>query len=115
VQIEEAVPQPHLVGAIRIGRDQPQLSWRVLLHIFDDDRGLRHDSVCRFIAQHRKFADPPYLAESGCAGFGRDIRQLAAESDVVLVERDQHLLAERRQRVVVELECHELDSSSRNN
>jgi hypothetical protein len=76
----------------------------MLRQILDDDAGLGDGAVFRFVAQHRDLPDRPDLAV---------LRRLAEQVDgallerhAALVERDQHLVAERRQRMEIQLQRH---------
>src|ERR1043165_7871807 len=78
----------------------------MLVEILDDDARLGHDAVARRILQHGELADRPERAQRGALGLVLPVHELARERRAVLVQRDQHLVAERGQRMEVQCERH---------
>src|SRR3954468_1272624 len=106
IKIEKTITKAHLPRKIRIVRNKARSTRKPLVEILDDDAGLAHAAVARFIAQQRKLSDRPELAEGGALALILQIDQLRRERGVVLVQGNQHLVAERRERVEVERQRH---------
>ena len=95
VQIEEAVAHPRGARLLATRRNETRLSGIMLVEIFDDDARLRHRLAARWILQHRKFSDRPQRAKRRALALVLQVDQLRRERRIVLVKRDQHLVAER--------------------
>src|SRR5437868_9048418 len=106
IEIVEAVAQSRLQRELGIFRDEPRPAWIMPVEVFDDDAGFRDGLAARLVAQHRKLADRPQFEQRGAFGRVAEIDRVRRERDVVLVKRDQRLPAERRQRMVMQRECH---------
>ena len=74
--------------------------------MLDDQAGLRHELAEPVIAQQREFSERPELQESGALVWIAEIDEMRRERRLVLVERDQHLLAEAREWVEIERQGH---------
>ena len=75
---------------------------REVVQIFDDDRRLRQIALAGMVADDREFDDRPYGLKLRSVGIVAEIDDPLFEFDLVFVERDQNLVAERCQRMVVE-------------
>jgi hypothetical protein len=69
------------------------------LDVFEDDARFRRGQPACFVADNREFAERPKLQEFRAVGFVQQIDDALPEWDVELVEADQNLLTERRQRM----------------
>jgi hypothetical protein len=78
----------------------------MLLEILDDDARLGHGAVRGLVVQHRDLPHRPELAEFRLRLGVPEIDEDALERGLVLVEGDQRLLAERRERMEMERERH---------
>ena len=101
VVVEETVHGPHAQRDARVLGDQPHRSGMTQPEMLDDDARL-HDGAT-LVHEHGHALERP----QGCV-LGRDLRVARREHaelewSVVLVERDQHLLAVGREGVGVEL------------
>jgi len=56
-------------------------------------------AILGLVPQHRKLADRPQLQQARAFGFVAEIDHDRGERRVVLIQGDQHLPAERRQRM----------------
>ena len=74
--------------------------------VLEDDRRLRDGLVARSVAEHGELGDRPEPRERGARAFVREVDQMLLEGDLELVEPDEGLPAERRERVIVEREGH---------
>src|SRR5207248_7383007 len=101
-----AVAQSYLEGKLGMFRDEARAARIVPVEIFDDDAGFRNGLTPCIVAQHRKLADRPQFEQRGAFGRVAEIDRVRRERYVVLVKRDQRLPAERRQRMVMQRECH---------
>ena len=102
VMVGDAVPQAGLerrgsVGGNQRGPGEP-------VEVLDDRRRLGQREVGVLVAQHGDAGERPQAGELSAALGALD--ELRAERQVELVERDQHLLAVRGERVLVEDEGH---------
>src|SRR5215203_6764945 len=78
----------------------------MLRQIFDDDARLWDGARLCLVAQYREFADRPDFLERCARGLIHEIDDVRLERRVVLVEGDQHFLAERRKRMEAERKRH---------
>ncbi|MET3855020.1 hypothetical protein ABIE40_002109 [Rhizobium sp. OAE497] len=106
IEIEEAVPEAHLEGTVRIQRQQMRFTRIMPVQIFDDDAGFRNGAVTRLIPQDRHLADRPVAEQLGPRTLIREIDQPVLERRAVLIKRDQNLVAEGSERMSVEHERH---------
>jgi len=106
IEIEEAVSQPRLQGQIGIVGNEARRAWMVLVEILDDDARFRNRTSSGLVTQHRKLADRPKLQKHRALVRIAEIDELRRERNVVLIQRDQRLPAERRQRMIVERKGH---------
>jgi hypothetical protein len=74
--------------------------------MLDDDARFRDGQAAALVAQHRELADRPDFQERRARGLVAEVDDARLERGVVLVERNQDLLAEARQRVEVERKGH---------
>ena len=104
VVVEEAVHHPHLERGARILGDQPHRSGMMEPEMLDDDARLDHRAAV--VDEHGKALERPQRFELGrrLIVAGREHAEL--EGGVVLVERDQHLLAVGGEGMGVELQGH---------
>src|SRR4051794_20440474 len=101
VEVEEAVAETHLPREIRIFRNEARAPRKSLVQVLDDNAGLVYGPIALLVAQQRKLADRPELAQRVALTFVLQVDELWRERGVVLVQRDQHLVTERRQRMEV--------------
>jgi len=106
VEVIEAIAEAHLPSEVRVRGYEPRLARVVLAQIFDDDARLGDRAIPRVIAQHGKLADGPNLEEVRAGSFIGEVDDVRLERRFVLIERDERLPAERRQRMEIELERH---------
>jgi hypothetical protein len=102
--VEKAIPHPRLQRRPPVVRDQRFLGRRDLVEILDDDARLRDDPRCFFVAQHRELHHRPNGLQAGAVLRIAEIDQHRLEGQILLVERDQRLLTEGGERVIVELQ-----------
>ena len=102
VEVEEPVPEPHFARRIGILGNEPDRARTELVEIFDDDGRLGHDHIARDVLDDGKLAHRPVGDQFGARFLARQIDMPGIEFDAVLVERDQHLVAVGRQRMVIE-------------
>jgi hypothetical protein len=95
VEVVEAVAQPRPQGEVRVGGHELRPARIVLRQIVDDDGRFRDRAALGIVAQHRKLADRPDLQERRARSRVAEIDNMRHESRVVLVERDERLLAVR--------------------
>jgi len=93
IEVVEPILQPRLQREVGVGRKKPRRTRIMPIEILDDDRRFRHDLVPRVIAQHRELADwPQFQQRRPFTGVG-EIDLLGLERRVVLIQRDQDLVA----------------------
>jgi len=103
VTVEEAIHR-RLQRLVAIGRDEPRADGGDGVEVLDDRRRLRQREAGRLVAEDWDGGHRPELGQRGTvAGVLDEVR---AKRQVELVERDQHLLAERRERVLVHDQAH---------
>src|SRR5262249_37492004 len=78
----------------------------VLREVLDDRARLGNGPLPRLVTQQGNLRHGPQLPEGRARCLVGEVDDVRHEGRVVLVQRDQHLLAERRQRMEVELERH---------
>ncbi|MCY1241310.1 hypothetical protein D9M72_542040 [compost metagenome] len=76
------------------------------VEIFDDDGGFGHHDITGAVGQNRHLADRPECCKAGRFLRIEQIDKAALEGGIVLVKRDQHLMAEGRKRMLVKREGH---------
>lgn len=106
VVIEDTVPQPRVERRVRLVRDQREAARTVLLQILDDDGGLGNGAAACGVLQRRDLAERRQL-QIGRARLGvAEVDHARLEPRAGLVQRHQHLLAERGQRMEMQDERH---------
>jgi len=78
------------------------------VQIFDDDAGFGNRAVARLVAQNGNLPDRPETQEIGARLLVGEIDEAIFEGRPVLVEGDQHLVAEGGKRMLVKNERHAL-------
>ncbi|MNR06176.1 hypothetical protein D3C85_1222390 [compost metagenome] len=101
IVVEHPVHHSHFDGGGIVG-DQAHRAGMMHGQMFDDGRRLDHGPVA--VLQHREFPDRPKRRQFGECGFA--LQQPDFERRVVLIQRDERLLAVGREGVGVELHAH---------
>src|ERR1700754_1298191 len=107
VEIEKAVTQPYLQCGVRVRRNEADAARIMTVEIFDDETGFRYELAAPGVFQHREPSDRRKLQERFAFGRTAEVDLVERKRRFVLIERDQRLPAERRQRMVVQRERHE--------
>ncbi len=106
VVVVEAVPHPRLPGAIRICGQKARRASIVRVQEFDDDGRFRHGAIARLVAQHRHLGHGPDRAEGRARSLVAQLDDNPLESNAVLVQGDERLVAEGRKRMEIKLQSH---------
>lgn len=105
VEVRQAVHQAHFQRLPGVLGNEGLVRRGVLLHqVFDDDAGLGDGAGA--VLQQRHLAGGPERDEVGALFRVTQVEQPGFERGLQFVERDERLVAARRQRVVVEREGH---------
>jgi hypothetical protein len=73
---------------------------------FDDDGRFRHRAIARLVAQHRHLGHGPDRAKGRARSLVAQINDNPLESNAVLVQGDERLVAEGRKRMEIKLQSH---------
>src|SRR6266404_3911983 len=112
IQIVETVAQPRLPCAVDVRGNEFRPARIMPVEVLDDDSRLRDDLVPCIVGEHRKLADGPQLQQRRALVLAGEIDHIGPERRSVLIQRDQHLVAVRRQGVKMQRERHTDGSSS---
>ena len=107
VSVVQAIAQPALERASGVLRDEAPTFRAGAIDVFEDDCGLGDREVASAVVEDRELADRPETHERGPRGRVRQIDQVLVEGYVELVEPDEGLPAERRERMIMERQGHE--------
>jgi hypothetical protein len=89
-----------------IARDHRRRAVELLVQVLDDDRGLGHVAAADGVVDDRELAQRPNRRERAWSSSLARVDEAFLEGDAALVKRDQHLVAEGRQRVVIQRQRH---------
>src|SRR5215204_5437590 len=104
MKVVEAILEPHLQRAFRVGGDEPSLSQIMQVEVLNDDTRFRDGAGA--ILQHRELTAGPQRLERRRVRRVHQIDDVLLKRRVVLIKRDQRLVAERRKRMEMKGESH---------
>jgi hypothetical protein len=93
-------------GPIHIRGQKARRARTMRVQEFDDDGRFRHRAIARLVAQHRHLGHGPDRAEGGARSLVAQINDNPLESNAVLVQGDERLVAEGRKGMEIELQSH---------
>ena len=76
----------------------------MLLHILDDNARLGYDAISIAVVQDRNFSYRPAFDMSCCRAWIRKVDEAGLKRNIVLVERNQNLMAKRGERMQVRVQ-----------
>src|SRR5215211_4409706 len=104
MKVVEAILEPHLHRAFRVAGDEPGLSRIMQVEVLDNDTRFRDGAIS--VLQHRELAAGPQRLERRRLRRVHQIDDILLKRRIVLIKRDQRLMAERRQRMEMKGESH---------